>query len=204
MRSFFTLIGLILLLAGCAQEPLRSPPAHPHRVWLAHRARMETITHFAVSAQGAVRAGRHGGALALHWVLSPQAYQMTGSGPFGRLIFRLRVNGEGARLLTEQGRLAGRNPGHLLKRLTGLTLPVRGLRFWILGIPTRAPVAARHIDRFGLLASLDQAGWSIRYRRYRQTAWGRLPMLMTLTHPKDPHNPVAVHVTLRINRWKAA
>ncbi|MDA8191998.1 MAG: hypothetical protein M0Z68_11180, partial [Gammaproteobacteria bacterium] len=41
-----------------------------------------------------------GGSLALHWVVGPAAYQMTGYGPFGRLIFRLRVDAAGARLRT--------------------------------------------------------------------------------------------------------
>lgn len=165
---------------------------------------MRAITHFQLSAESGVRAGAHGGTLMLRWVLLPQAYQMTGYGPFGQLIFRLRVNEEGARLVTEHGRLKGADPGTLLQRLTGWRLPVVGLRSWILGIPAPGPVGRLRISRFGVLASLHQAGWSIAYRTYRNTRWGRLPRFMTLKHARDARDPVPVQVTIRIDAWHAA
>lgn len=196
--------GMVAILSGCASEPLQKVPAHPQKVWLLHAARMRAISHFQLSAEGGVRAGAHGGTLMLRWVLLPQAYQMTGYGPFGQLIFRLRVDGEGARLVTDHGRLQGAHPGTLLQRLTGWRLPVGGLRSWILGIPSPGPVGRLHVNRFGLLGSLSQAGWSIMYRRYRNTRWGRLPRFMTLKHARDAQDPVPVEVTIRIDQWRAA
>lgn len=190
---------LAVLLAGCAAIP---PVAvhHPRRVWHTHRMRMMAIRRFRISAQSGVRAGHHGGTLALHWIVGPAAYQMTGYGPFGRVIFRLRVDAAGARLRTERGQFTGASASRLLWRLTGWRLPVAGLRFWIRGIPTPGPVRRRRLDRAGLLASLRQDGWTIRYRRYRRTPSGRLPRLLTLTHAMTaaPHGIV---VTIRINRW---
>ena len=198
MRRFVA--GLLaILLAGCAVMP---PVAvrHPQRVWHAHRMRMMAIQRFRVSAQGAVRAGHHGGSLALRWIVGPAAYQMTGYGPFGRLIFRLRVDAAGARLHTGRGHFKGTSASRLLWRLTGWRLPVAGLRFWIRGIPAPGPVVRRRLDRAGLLASLPQNGWTIRYRRYRHTPRGRLPRLLTLTHAVTV-GPGPVVVTIRINRW---
>lgn len=164
---------------------------------------MRAITHFIVSGQAGVRTGRRGGSLALRWVLMSGAYQMTGLGPFGRLIFRLRVNASGARLVTERGRFYGPKAGPLLARLTGWRLPVAGLRFWILGIPAPGPVTHRHVSPFGLLGTLEQAGWAIRYRKYRKTQWGRLPRLLTLTHSAGVGLSSRIVVTIRINQWQA-
>lgn len=191
---------LAVLLAGCATM---RPTAvlHPRRVWLAHQARMAAIRRFAVSAESGVRAGRHGGTLQLRWIVRPAAYQMTGYGPFGRLIFRLRANARGVWLHTERGRFRGASASHLLWRLTGWRLPVAGLRFWIRGIPAPGPVARRRLDRAGLLAFLRQAGWSIRYRSYRHTARGRLPRFLTLTHAAATGLGRVV-VTIRIDRWR--
>jgi len=204
VKRVLTVVLLGALLAGCASQPRAPRPAHPQRVWVLHSAKMRAITHFALSAEGGIRAGGHGGTLMLRWVLMPQAYQMTGYGPFGRLIFRLRVNAEGAKLVTERGRFSGPDAGALLVRLTGWRLPVAGLRFWILGVAGPGPVTYRHVNRFGLLASLDQAGWSIRYHKYRETPWGRMPRFLTLTHDGKTRQSPQVVVTIRINQWQAA
>ncbi|WP_297361066.1 lipoprotein insertase outer membrane protein LolB [Acidiferrobacter sp.] len=198
MRRFIAGL-LVVLLAGCATIP---PTAvrYPQRVWRTHRARMMAIRRFRVSAQSGVHAGHHGGTLALHWRVAPTAYQMTGYGPFGRLIFRLRADAEGARLWTGRGHFAGASASRLLWRLTGWRLPVAGLRFWIRGIPAPGPVTGRTLDRTGLLASLRQDGWTIRYRRYRPTPSGRLPRLLTLTHAVTTGGSPVV-VTIRIDRW---
>ncbi|MHB8254023.1 MAG: lipoprotein insertase outer membrane protein LolB [Acidiferrobacter sp.] len=204
MRTLVALVVLGALLGGCASQPPMRNPVHPHRIWVLHAAKMRAITRFALSAEGGVRAGAHGGTLMLRWVLMPQAYQMTGYGPFGRLIFRLRVNAAGARLRTERGRFRGPNAGALLARLTGWRLPVAGLRFWILGVPAPGPFVHRHVNRWGLLGSLDQAGWSIRYHKYHATQWGRLPRLLTLTHGLGVKRSPEIIVTIRIDQWQTA
>lgn len=165
---------------------------------------MQGITQFTVSAQGGIRTKRHGGSLVLRWVLLPDAYQMSGYGPFGRLIFRLRVNAQGAELASERGRFSGPNPGALLTRLTGLRLPVAGLRFWILGIPAPGLVTTQRISPWGLLTTLKQNGWFIRYRRYDHTPWGRLPRLLVLTRKARPTAAPTLTVTIRVDRWQSA
>ncbi len=191
---------LIILAAGCALMPPTAVVQHPRRVWRVHRARMMAMQGFRVSAQGGVHAGHHGGTLVLHWVVAPSAYRMTGYGPFGRVIFRLRADAGGAHLRTGRGRFRGASAERLLWRLTGWRLPVAGLRFWIRGIPAPGPVTRRRLDRAGLLASLWQDGWVIRYRRYRRTRSGRLPRLLTLTHAVTA-GAGRIVVTIRITRW---
>ena len=196
----FAVVLFTALLSACAGIPPQ-PVSHPQQVWRAHVVRMQAITRFMVSAEGGVRAGTHGGTLLLHWRVHPHAYQMTGYGPFGRLIFRLRVNATGARLRTARGRFRGRDAAVLLRRLTGWHLPVAGLRYWILGIPAPGPVTAQGLDRRGLLARLRQEGWVVRYRRYRATHLGRVPRLLTLTYPGHAPGAPSVIVTIRIDRW---
>lgn len=198
------IIFLVLaLVSGCASEAPRPHPRHPGRIWARHRRRMQAITHFTLSAQAGIRAQQHGGSLMLRWILLPQAYQMSGYGPFGRLVFRLRVNGQGARLVSERGRFLGPSPSALLTHLTGLRLPVSGLRFWILGVPTPGGVTRQHISPWGLLTTLQQNGWFIRYRRYDHTPWGRLPRLLTLTRKASTGAPTLI-VTIRVDRWQSA
>ncbi len=199
MRTWIAVV-LVVFMTGCATLP-RPAVRHPHKVWVAHRARMVAIRAFRVSAESGVVADRHGGTLLLRWVVRPTAYQMTGFGPFGRIIFRLRAGPAGARLRTERGRFQGVSASRLLWRLTGWRLPVSGLRFWILGIPAPGPVAEHKLDREGLLASLSQAGWSIRYRSYGRTARGRLPRFLTLTR-EGVSGPDRIVVKIRIDRWR--
>ncbi len=191
------------LLAGCAPPPRMPFVPHPHRTWAAHRRKLRAIRGFRLAAQGGVRSGGHGGSLLLHWIVTPAASQMTGYGPFGRLIFRLRARPGAARLVTERGRFRGADAKVLLARATGWRLPVSGLRYWILGVPAPGSSARTRIDRAGLLASLRQAGWSIRYRRYELTRWGRLPRVLVLRRPRSGRLPRIV-VTLRIERWLKA
>ncbi len=201
MRRWMVTV-LTVFVAGCATMP-RPAVRHPHRIWVAHRARMAAIQAFRVSAESGVLAGRHGGTLMLRWVVRPAAYQMTGFGPFGRVIFRLRAGPAGAQLRTEHGRFQGASASRLLWHLTGWRLPVAGLRFWILGMPAPGPVVERKLDRHGLLASLRQAGWSIRYRSYGRTPKGRLPRFLTLTR-EGVSGSDRIVVKIRIDRWRVA
>lgn len=201
MKRVLTLVGVVLL-GGCAIAPV-VPIAHPRAVWQAHRARVEQLSVFHLRALAGVRTGTHGGSLMLHWVTRPGRVQIRGYGPFGTLIFRLRIMVNGAHLTTRQGHYAAANADALLARLTGWPLPVGGLRYWIMGIPAPGVVSVLTLNKQGLLGSLWQNGWVVRYQRYRRTHAGRLPWRLTLVHRADGTTP-AFRIRIRVEQWQIA
>jgi outer membrane lipoprotein LolB len=70
-------------------------------------------------------------------------------------------------------------PDALAKHIFGYSLPVAGLRYWVMGIPApgkhRAAFSSEH-----LLSSLQQDGWQINYLNYQTVGLYTLPTELTL------------------------
>ena len=83
----------------------------------------------------------------------------------------------------------------LLGTRLGWSLPVSGLRYWLLGLPAPGlPVVKSSLDSFGRLLRLSQGGWQIRYLDYKWIENLALPGKIFVEHPK-------LRLRLVIDHW---
>ena len=87
------------------------------------------------------------------------------------------------------------DPELLLLRQTGWRVPVRALRYWVLGLPAPGPVKGRSLDRYGRLAKLSQSGWEIEFRDYQRSGSLELPVRIFVTNHR-------ARVRLAIGHWE--
>lgn len=198
MQRFF--IGLILLLtiSGCAQRGAFTPP--PDLV--AHQQQLQRITHWKLNGKLGIRTSDDSGSATLKWAQQLANYQINLSGPLGQK--RMIITGAPGKVRLEQSGstpLEAKNPEALIKEAAGWTLPVSQLAYWVRGVPApKQRITHLQQNESGLIAQLQQGGWSIVYSNYKNYSSGTaeafsLPGKITAEHED-------IRLTLVIRDWQ--
>lgn len=172
-------------LAACATRPL-APAALP-ALDAAALQRAETIQAgraqalaampaWQLGGRAAITRGARGGSGRIEWRQDGAAIEVALAAPVTRQSWRLSVDAGGARLEgMEGGTRTGPDGQQLLLEATGLDVPVGALGAWLRGLPAdEAEHGPARMD-FGadlLPARLEQAGWTIEFRRWRDAGGG--------------------------------
>ena len=89
------------------------------------------------------------------------------------------------------------SPEALLEREAGWSVPLAGLRYWIVGAPAPdGAVSTLELDGQGRLARLEQAGWTVIYERYGALDGLALPGRIRFSNE-------SVEATVVVRRWTA-
>lgn len=175
-------IMLVVVLAGCASGPKMIEPIDVNATWDRRQAVLLELQSWKMDGRIAVRLENEGWQAGMHWRQQNDHYEMDMFDPLGRNVARLRGGPQGVNLKTSRGESAqAADAESLMRKLLGYTLPVSGLRYWVLGIPAPNTHTQRMaLDKYGRLASLRQSGWDISYQRYNNTDNIDLPKKMIL------------------------
>src|SRR5579885_802174 len=82
---------------------------------------------------------------------------------------------------TKDGSYQTDAPEQLMQDKLGWSLPVDGLRYWVLGLPAPGTTPQLRLNSEGLLQSMDQEGWHLDYLEYQTADGYRLPRMFTLS-----------------------
>ena len=182
------LAGLLaaLLLAGCTTTPAPrgSQSAAAMSVWQ-------------FNGRVSLTRGEEGWHAGLHWQEQAGTFYLRVSGPLGQGGFQLNGGARGVVLVDADGQtFAAQDADALLVQVTGWQLPVRGLRYWIRGLPEPAAGKAKTTrDEAGQLRRLEQSGWTINYQRYQLVEGISLPAKLQLAHED-------ITVRIVIDQWQ--
>lgn len=197
-----TLAGLLLLTACSAQTVRPTPqparPANPALAtldWETRKARLTTVDRFSLS--GRVASSELDLRADLRWRQSPGGvFDMRLSGPFGAGAVELHgdANG-GVQIKTPEGTQYTRDPEGWIRTRYGWTLPIRGLRYWALGVPAPGSQAQWTLDPKGRAATLTQNGWQISYPDYQAAGRIDLPRRFDASNGQ-------LRLKLIVDRWE--
>lgn len=158
----------ILLLAACQTAPLRHTGPADMAAWQQRQARLATLHEWRVVGRVGARAGDDGGSGSLIWWQQGQHLELRFSGPFGA--GATRISGEDGTLTVDNGDERGPvvlyNPEAELTRYFGWPMPVKDMRYWMLGLPAPGETTAQQVDAHGRLRRLEQDGWHVDYQDY--------------------------------------
>lgn len=125
----------------------------------------------------------------LKWAQQAAArYVMQVTNPLtGGLVARLSKNAQGVSLLSDDGKIyRDNNEERLLQSQTNLSLPVKGLQYWVRGVTApQYKVEKLILDSSGRPRTIYQAGWKINYSRYTSNQFNAMPRKILLTRSKD-------------------
>ena len=175
---------MLLLLAACAQQPLRE----------VRRPSRETIAAYVLEGRVSVKRGSEARQAAITWQHGVDRDDMELSGPLGQQAARLSRDASGARLDTSSRETyAAADWGSLAERVLGVALPLDNIAQWVTA--TVAADAQVERDAMGRPQRVWVDGWRIDYLAYESDSTDALPTLLTL-HRDD------IDVRLKIDQWQ--
>lgn len=143
----------------------------------------------------AVKRGADGWQVSLVWSQEAGSTRVVLFDPVGRRVARLEV-AEGEAVLVARGRTyRARSPESLMHRVLGWSLPVSGLRWWLLGIPAPGgSMQGLELDENGRAAGFIQSGWDMTFKQYERWDGEWMPV-------RAEFSQAPVRVRLLVTRW---
>ena len=192
-----------VVLAGCGTLldllPARPGAADPEPAWQTHAEELSRLRSWSLHGTLAVRpAGGDASRVTMRWRQSPDSYLVRFMGPLGVGLFEVEGTATAVEARYPDGRrTSAASPEALLEREIGWSVPLRGLRYWIVGVPVPDGAPSKvELDDRGRLARLEQAGWTVVYERYGALDGLPLPERIRFSN-------ASVDATVVVRRWKA-
>ena len=191
-----------MLLAGCGTPPERAPServsSERDTAWQAHALALSRFRIWNMTAALIVRSGGDASRVTMRWRQTGDSYRVRFNGPLGVGLFEVEGSKAGVKARFADGRRArAESPEALLEREVGWSVPLGGLRYWIVGAPALdGAVSKMELDHRGRLARLEQAGWTVIYERYGALDDLALPERIRFSSE-------SVEATVAVRRWKA-
>jgi outer membrane lipoprotein LolB len=194
------LLCAVSFLSACVtveKHPL--PPGSEigiQAAWETHRANIEAINIWNLKGRVAGKSNNEGFSSGVQWKQLENNFVIDLFGPLGRKVAVITSQQGSVQLKTSKGEsFVAKDPEELMQRLFDYSLPVNGLRYWLLGIPDpKQSHALLDLDKYGRLKHLKQAGWLIDYNDYH----GGNPILPALIHISNP----TLNANIKIDLWQ--
>jgi len=178
-----------LLLSACGSLPKEPITEQTSRSWEQYQLQAGRIRQWHLHGRAAIFVDDEVHNVGLNWQSQEEAFIMTLEAPLGQGVIRIESSGQAdsslVRLSLPDGRIVhGENAEATLREVTGWSIPVSGLVYWIKGLPERSDSFSFDLLGDGRPKSLSQNGWRINYLDYfefGEAAQG-LPRKMYLKH----------------------
>ncbi len=189
------LVGGMLLLSACTTLPAIKTTPEMERLWSARQHSLDRMDFWTIAGRLGIQSEREGWNISFRWRQESKLYQIALSAPLGQQSAELRGDELGVTLALADGRrVAAADAEALLSRELGWRVPVRGLHYWVRGVPAPDEAETHALDEQGRLAWLKQSGWDISYRRYGDFSGQSLPIKIFLDNDE-------LKVRLVIDAW---
>lgn len=188
-RSLVNILGLLLMLTGCAQLPGSESGAK-----IGLRPVRTTIDAYTLTGRIAIQRQEKHYAVNLTWQHTPHNDEIMLSTPLGQGVAELTRNAAGMRLITAERReYTAPDWQALTSQLFGIDLPLASLPRWLVGA---IPVDALGVKYDGSGRPQQQLvdGWLVAYLKYESAAPDALPTLVELRRED-------IEVRLKIDDW---
>lgn len=184
------------LLYGCGTAMKKENEQDTaERNWQRHRAAVEKIERFTLAARVS-SGGMFGVKGDLRWQQSADgSFDIRISGPFGIGAVSIAGTDDEVEVRTRKGTYKSNDPEAWIKEKMGWTLPVRGLRRWVLGLPSPKSEANLELDLEGQAVVIEQEGWRLDFEEYEEHGQTLLPRRFEVAN-KD------VKIKVLIDRWE--
>ncbi len=196
-RLFCFSLFIFMLSACVTVQKHQLPPdseISKQAAWEAHRANIENIRTWKLKGRVAGKSDNEGFRAGVQWNQLQHDFVIDLFGPLGRKVAVITGNQSNVQLNTSNGEsFDADDPEELMQNLFGYSLPVNGLRHWLLGIPDPKQASSLELDDLGHLKKLNQAGWVIEYKRYHADS-PVLPLLIQISNP-------TLDANIKIDRW---
>ena len=198
VKSVFSYLLILSCLSACTVMPPETPVSDPVAAWQKRQQQLDGIQYWYLTGRVAVNNGVEAWHLDMNWSQKGEAYLVELSGPFGAGKVRLAGNDRGVLLTNaDNQQYQAESAERLLYEQTGVTVPVEGLRYWIVGLASPTQKHTPQLDSQGRLAYLQNGNWTVKFRSYSQVNGLELPRKIFIARPDRE-----IDVRLVVDSWK--
>jgi len=192
-------VSLSLGLGACA--PLTPVPegGAAGAAWEARRVALSDLPGWQAVGRLSLQSADQAWHAGLVWEEGDAGYRVRLLGPLGQGAVEIEGDAGGVRLRTARGDThVASDAEALMREALGWSVPVGGLRYWLLGRDDPGGGAAHPtLDPEGRPLTLTQGGWEVRYLDYLPAEPVSLPARVQLDRGD-------LHARVVINRWELA
>ncbi|AHG18413.1 membrane protein [Chania multitudinisentens RB-25] len=188
-----------LVLVGCTLTQPSGPATSPTSPqWRAHEQAVQQLEQYQTRGAFAYLSDQKKVYARFFWQqYAPERYRLLLTNPLGSTELELNVQKEVVQLTDNQGkRYNSDNPEDMIRKLTGMDIPLNNLRQWILGLPGEATDFT--LDQQYRLSKLTyQQGdltWVVTYQDYNTDLQPPLPSRLELQQGDQ-------RIKLKMDNW---
>jgi outer membrane lipoprotein LolB len=189
---------LSTMLASCASvyEQIEHQPAD----WDARLEQHNQIDDWTIKARLGIQTELEGGSFDVFWQQSADFYDIRLVAPMGQGAVHIAGSNSGVTIRLADGQQEyARDAETLFASMTGLSLPVNGLRDWLRGMPIQGEkIHNTRWNENGQLYKFVQRGWRVEMNRYQKVADYELPHAFYLERDDRPD----LSVRLLVREWQ--
>lgn len=197
--GFFTLLPAFVLLAGCT-VPILKDEVIAKVDWSNQLRANNEIQRWVINGRIAVSNEEDGSQLDYEWKqLSATDYEIRLQAPFGMATVWISGRAQEVSLKTSSGEVFfDSDVDRLMYRLNGWRLPIKGLHYWVRGLPSpQSDYRVPAWDENGMPEVILQDGWRIEFRKHTLISQRFvLPRKVFISRPGE-----AIEVRLIVRKW---
>jgi outer membrane lipoprotein LolB len=188
-----------LVLAACTTTKPTGPATSPTSPqWRTHEQAVQQLSTYQTRGSFAYLSDQKKVYARFFWQqFSPERYRLLLTNPLGSTEMDLNVQKNVVQLTDNQGkRYVSDNPEEMIRKLTGMAIPLNNLRQWMLGLPGEANDFALD-DQYRLSKLTYQQGgqtWKVDYQGYSNEVQPTLPNRLELQQGEQ-------RIKLKMDNW---
>jgi len=203
----FMLLPICVWLIGCvAPQPKQTDAGKVD--WLQQQKRLGEISQWSINGRIAVQTINNGGQADYVWKQQNATnYTIRLQAPLGAGTTWISAEPQGVMLKNSSGEsLFDTDVDKLMQQVNGWPLPVSGLRYWVLGLPSKmSDYTIVSWQANGLPGVMLQDGWRIEFRQHKEVSGVLLPKKLFISRDStsfsEDENEEGVDVRLIIRQW---
>ena len=168
LRFLATTVLAALVLTACAPLATTREDRASEQAWQARRGALAALDEWQAVGRISIQSGEQAWHASLVWEQRAADYRVRLLGPLGQ--GAVEIAGDAARVTLRTGRgetYTAADPETLMAETLGWSVPLRGLRYWLLGRDDPgAGEVRRDLDPEGRPLALAQGGWEVQYLSY--------------------------------------
>lgn len=176
---------LVLILTACAETPVKPEPVYSKNA----NAHLYKLDRWSFDGRLALASKQDSWSATINWQHQPDDEQIKLSGPLGQGAVLIHLTGDQVTVDRGDGQIqSSAEAERFIQQQLGLYVPVKSLRYWVVGLPEQAQTFTETREGF------SQAGWLIEYLQSQAVKNETMPRKITVFNDK-------VKLKLIIDQW---